>query len=416
MKIPFFLQTIGVAALMALQVGHAQKIDSSEIEIDFETTLVLPQMDTLQRLKPLVGFLQSIPDSSLWDQYLSPLDVDFWRVSSWDFDYLIPLLERFPKLHLQLVLQGQFPRTTYYESEEIPFQDYSGWLQRVYELVDRIPLRYHDRISIDVYNEANAERKWPNTKENFQIFFCETVSSLNARYPTLKTAGPSMGGEECYNLVHDLMRYMIQWKVSNPSKPLKLDQLTIHALGQSPRKSIQDIEKYHALISTYSLDKQLSINHLVYNEYGTRVQMLHFADAIRMLQAFEKNGIKYAARACWGTCKDGSLDDLLDYSMNEVRPKENWYGYKYYSMLKGKRFRVKTANGIAVIAGTTDDKNRMGFIANYSESTHRVTLNVKNIGSFHIYLIEDSGLREINPTFQYMLKEKQVILLSENEL
>ncbi|WP_436514895.1 hypothetical protein [Ekhidna sp. To15] len=390
--------------------------DINLVEIDFNKSLSLPNMDDNNQLNPLVGFLISMPEPKLWDEYLSPLKVNFWRTNEWDFELLTPLLENYPDIHLQLVLGDQYARKTYNRANEVPFEGYSTWLNNADNLLSQIPKKYYSRISIDIYNEANSERKWPNSYNNFNRFFCETISFINSKYPQLEIAGPSIAGEEAYDLIESTLKYMASWKEINQDLPLRLNQLSIHALGQSPRKCILDIPRYLSLLDEDSLGYKLGIESIIYNEYCNRNQTDYFADAIRMLEAFEMNGVKYAGRACWGTCDNGSMDNLIEFQDGNPKKKENWYGYQHYSMLDGNRFDIKSRGELSVIAGASRAGNKMCFIANHNESAQLVNLKLKNIGNYYLYKIEDSGLRLVDKTANYELKEKQVLLLSENQL
>ncbi len=394
-------------------IGCSQKIN--KIEIDFDKNLALPQMDSLMNLDPLVGFLISMPDSTEWDRYVSPLKINFWRTNVWDFNILTPLLKKYPNIHIQLVLGDKFPRGSYAKSDEIPFSGYSQWLQEVNKLLSTIPVEYYSRISIDIYNEPNASRKWPNSYQNFYRFFCETVSYINSTYPDLKIAGPSIEGEESYHFIEEILGYMMKWKALNDDIPLRLDQLTIHALGQSPRKCIQDIPKYLHLIDSAGYKESLGIKDLVYNEYCNRNQTDNFADAVRMLESFEKNGIRYASRACWGTCTNGSLDNLLIYDDGNIKPNQNWYGYKYYSMLIGKRFESVAPEGISVIAGGTRD-HKLGIISSFLDSPSILDLRIAGLQDYFVYEILDSGISKIHETGNVRIAPKGVVLLSEIEL
>lgn len=388
----------------------------SKVEIDFTEYDSFPQMDSGGVINPLIGFLHGYPKSSDdWERYVKPLKPTFWRNRTIYEDTLSTLLTYNKNVHYQAVLSGSI--RVYREevsSDRWPFNNQDKWLNYVKDFLNRIPDSLTNQMSLDIWNEPNA-KFWKGTEREFFDLFCETVSLINQLNPQITTVGPSTTarGKE---YVLQLLKHMREWKLNNPDRPLRLDYLSIHSGGNYwvfkdagtfwSQKIIREM--------AYS---DLGIKGFIYNEYlGKGATSDNFAWALKFLSDFEKLGVVHAARACWGTCFNGSLTGLLDFQDGKVVPNHMWFGYKEYSQFRGHRFKTKSSKDLSVIAADIDGTKKI-LLGNVNEDNDIVAslvlIGVENSG-IKIYEITNEGKvlsrteKVLGERFQFELKLKSL--------
>lgn len=396
-----------------------------KLHVDFDSILVTYQTHpTDSSLAPLVGFLHSYPDTALWDKFVSPLKPIFWRNKTFYPNFYDKARDVNPDLHYQIVLSDFYPSNHKPKDHpDWPFNNYSKWTEFRREKMELIPENVSN-ISIDIWNEPNLEQGqyWQGTQESFFELFCETASWLNIHYPQYMIAGPSATGKDAQQYIERMIKYMEDWKRKHPEAPLKVDMLAIHGIQPSFEKLLTDLQYYSNKIYVEEAYKSLKIKNLIYNEYLTKKESNHFSYSLRMLEVFEKHSVKYAARACWGTCKNGSLDGLLSEKENDnYLANEVWFGYAQYANIDGKRYNVKKDGAdLAVIAGENkESKSKIILVGNPKNREVKVELyftSNTHSSKWFTYVISHSGLvkqsESSTSVLNLFLEAEQTLLIS----
>ncbi|MEQ9468761.1 MAG: hypothetical protein RLN88_15230 [Ekhidna sp.] len=221
----------------------------------------------------------------------------------------------------------------------------------------------------------------------------------------------------------DLIQFMRRWKLRNPEKKLTLNTLAVHGLGQSHEDFLTDL----IYLSNKVNSKQwsdLGINSIIYNEYLRSHESNSFSWSLKKLEAFEKYGVEYAARACWGTCQNGSLDGILIEDANGgYNTTENWFGYAVYSLMTGKRHITKNDSDLATISAEREDGSKIILIAN-PQIGPEVHLTLKlpssSVNSWNIYQITDDGIKLVSSkstnNISISIAKRESYLVSEKSI
>jgi len=253
--------------------------------------------------------------------------------------------------------------------------------------------------------------------------FCETINFLNENHPELPTAGPSATGSTAREFTKGLLSYMAIWKFNNPNDSLRLDWIAIHGLGQNQKAFLSDLQYWSKEVYENKNYAKIGVTDLIYNEYIRRgEESKYFAWALRYLEAFEKYGVKYAGRTCWGTCNDGTLDGLLSIdSSGRYFPNENWFGYASYAKLTGKRYVVQKTNRLSIIAGEVkENQTKLILLSNTENFNVDCLMSARGLETNklnYFYEISDKGLIAIDrlPNWEegFIVKAKTSYLISE---
>lgn len=386
----------GLVALSSLRC----KAQEAEVIISFNENLNTRSSNADASITPLVGFLHSYPalDSlEIWNKMVKPLKPKFWRHREFNQALYDRMIKIDATMHYEVVLPGPLRINRDNQNDpQFPFNDPGRWRAYVVKKLNQIPQGLN--VSIDVWNEPNRGHSWNNSSESFFEFFCQTVSLINTIRPDLEVVGPSTTGNQSREFVQALIDYMKEWKKRNVYLPLRLDYLALHSMGTY--NNFRDDISYW---SEYMFEKGnadlFETKALIYNEYlyeGKRTQ--NFSWAIKYLQLFETYGVKYASRACWGNCWDGSLDGLLVEENNNMKPSHIWYGYKRYATFTGKRYITSEIKDLGVIVGENDTSEKLILVGNLLENTRPITLKVEDLNQVEVFSITKNG--EISKEFK----------------
>lgn len=414
-----------IYCLVITSVGFTQRNGTPQaatIEVHFDKVLVTPHTSQVDSsLAPLIGFLHSHPeDSASWAKYVKPLRPNFWRNKDYFPEYHKWALNYNADFHYQMSLAGGYP--AYKKEKEHPHwpqNDYGKWTSFRSDKMIKIPEGI-DNFSIDIWNEPNHKTYWPDSDSTFFEMFCETINWLNTNYPNCPVAGPSSTGSTGRKFIDDLIPFMRRWKKRNPDKSLDLNMLAVHGLGQSHEDFMKDLIHLSGKVNSKEW-ADVGIQSIIYNEYLKSSESTSFSWSLKKLEAFEKYGVKYAARACWGTCQNGSLDGLLVEDENGIlKPTENWFGYAAYALMRGKRYEVTNNSDLAIIAGEQENGSKLILVSNVTtgpEADLRLNLNSKSSKRWNIYQITDNGFElkfdHFGENLNFTIQRREHYLISE---
>ncbi len=395
------LKLLFIGLLPIVLIGPVSVSLDQEVHLTIytDTILVTPHSSPADSsLVPLVGFLHSHPDSSLWDQYVKPLKPNFWRNKTYFPDYHLKGLKYNPEFHYQMSLMGQFDALGKGSKSEFwPHNEPSHWKSHRSDKMSLLEGLSKENISVDIWNEPNLpnNKYWQGTDTSFFEHFIETLNWLNTEYPQLRVAGPSTTGKTGKEFIENLLNYVMHYLANHSDTHLTLNMLSVHGMGQPYHQFLRDLIFLSNLVYSENEYDSLSIESLIYNEYLTRKESQHFSLALRKLSDFEQYGVKYAGRACWGTCQNGSLDGLLNVDGTTISPNENWYGYYFYSLVRGKRFTTRHPSSVSCISGLTENNQPIVIIGNCSEVTKAVKIDF--IDTLNKYLPSNWILHKLTP-------------------
>jgi len=332
-----YLQVLAITILIVLTLcmggGRADTL-IPEISVDFSKP---------ESVKSLSGFLGTLKETHVKDEFLLPLKPKYWRGPS-----DVEAATRMEALGGKLII----PCTNYWGAPGFPFskngqktppfKDFPAYE----EAIRAMTAQHRTRVIYDVWNEPDIPIFWGFWQGADFGKFLETFKRTHdiIRQELGEEAvisGPSI----FFFSERKLKRFCDYCKDNN----LKVQILSFHLLYQ-PDDTLPEIETRLRTVKSLYINNpdyaSVGFRELHINEYLMAYkQDVRPGSVMAFLRHMEKGGVDGAAKACWAhptdcsniiecyigdwkTCGDGSINGLLTPLFE---PRAIWWAYKHYA-------------------------------------------------------------------------------------
>lgn len=300
---------------------------------------VIVDFSNEETVPSLSGFLGTLDDEIVLDEFLIPLDAKYWRAGPPSEEVLI----RAESLGIRYICVVS-DAWGYPGGIDPPFSDYAAWE----ETVRSIARHYGTRVVYDIWNEPDIPIFWGfwwgATYDRFLETYRRAHDVIREELgDTAIISGPSISlfSMERLHQFCDFCRDNL----------LRVQVLAFHMLYQ-PDILLPAMEESIAKARTDFVDNPtytgVGLQELHVNEYIMAYkQNVRPGSALAFLRHMERAGVDGACKACWShpddcdnildcyldfenwkTCSDGSINGLLT---PDFQPRAIWWAYKYYA-------------------------------------------------------------------------------------
>ena len=362
----------------------------------------------------LSGFLGTFSEDLIADQHIRPLKPALMNVGD------LKQMERAQGLGLEpyvlLSSYWGYPGIAAQFRLSPPYKDIDAWKNTIRSVVKE----FGPKATYYVWNEPDMPiffGMWlGSSKENFYKVFRAAHDVIREELgSSARISGPTFSF-----LSSDFEGFMNYAKENN----LQVDVLSFHLLYQKDLELKQTMEQVKLLRKKYidagNAFESVGVKEIHINEYlRADRQNSRPGSILNFIREMEQAGVDKASRACWGdpsipcvgascmltyfvaewvspgTCRDGSINGLLD---KNKQPRASWWAHKYYA--DGVAFRVQATSsspGINVLASSKTDQGDVAqVIVVFTEKIKKsssIYLDLQNLNALTFISKNDSNIK-----------------------
>jgi len=250
---------------------------------------------------------------------------------------------------------------------------WTAWESLARSVVQNQPGAYYD-----IWNEPDLSGEfWGRSESQWLETWRRGFNAIRSVDPSAKIVGPSVYDYNGTITMHEFLDYA---KANN----VVPDVINYHCFAC-------DIIGHTADLRSYMAAKGISDRPITLNEIMAEGEAYLPGAAVGYFSDIERSKIAGAAKSCWGTCNNNSLDGLLTSSS---QPRSIWWAYERYGQMHGTSVQVTVSQSLDGVATMNGDLMQV-LVGRFSNTNTpaQVLLDHLTVPRVHVFaeLIPNSG-------------------------